>query len=174
MVAPTTLPTVWCILVLPLRFPAPGSSPGLPASGVRADISGQPRGEESTAGRGRGHPEHTGCDQIVTSRWPWVQFGGLLAPESTDDEDGRMRRLVSVLVPLGSLLAAACSSAGPASSSGAEPPRPTTSATQTVPTTSAAASFTPWTTYHRTAGRAGHTRTAVGTPLHRAWAKNLG
>src|SRR5262245_47548842 len=88
-----------------------------------------------------------------------------------------MRRLVSFVVPLGSLLAAACSSAAPASSSGAEPPRPltsSTSATQNVPTTSAAASFTPWTTYHRTAGRAGHAKTAVGTPLHRAWAKNLG
>src|SRR4051794_28245131 len=43
MVAPTTLPTVWWSLTLPLRFP-PGSSPGAAASsGDRADISEQPR-----------------------------------------------------------------------------------------------------------------------------------
>src|SRR4029078_3226572 len=70
MVAPTTLPTVWWSLALPLRFPAPRSSPGAPASsGVRTDIRGQPR-ECGVNGRARPGPPRTygvgqNCDQQV-------------------------------------------------------------------------------------------------------------
>src|SRR4051794_13120917 len=171
MVAPTTLPTVWWSLAFPLRFPAPGSSPGVPASsGVRADIRGQPRERGSTAGRGRRHSEHTGCDQSVTSTWPWVQFGGALALESAKDETAQMRRLVSVLVPLGSVIVAACSSAAPASSSGAEP---AAQSTQTRSVSSTATGFTPWSTYHRTASRSGRTANPPGV-LHRSWSMRLG
>jgi outer membrane protein assembly factor BamB len=86
-----------------------------------------------------------------------------------------MRRLFSVVLPLSCVLAAACSSASPAVS------RPTSQELQSAETTSSPASspraagpFTPWSTYHRTASRTGHTTHAPGTPLKPAWAKNLG
>jgi len=81
-----------------------------------------------------------------------------------------MRRLVSVLVPLGSLLVVACSSAAPATSSRPAP------ATQKVQSraTSQASTFSPWTTYHRTRSRSGRTARAPGAPLHRAWSRALG
>jgi outer membrane protein assembly factor BamB len=100
-----------------------------------------------------------------------VQFGAVLALESDSGKTARMRRLVSVLVPLGSLLVAACSSAGPASSSGTEPG---TQQIHSRPSSRAATTFTPWSTYHRTASRSGRTARAARTPLHRVWAKNLG
>src|SRR3954471_4899502 len=123
----------------------------------------------STAGRGRGHPEHTGCDQSVTIRWLSRQFDAALALERTKGETGPMPRLLSVIVPVGSLLVAACSSAGPASSSSADPtPQPSRGATV------AATSFTTWGTYHRTSSRTGRTAKAAGTPLHHSWSKGLG
>ena len=91
-----------------------------------------------------------------------------------------MRRLVQVLVPLVSLLAAACTSA-PASTPTPHDQAATSRSTTTASTASTAstdprarAAFTPWWTYHRTASRAGHTTHAPGTPLKRAWTKNLG
>jgi outer membrane protein assembly factor BamB len=81
-----------------------------------------------------------------------------------------MRRIVSVLVPLGSLIVAACSSAAPASSSGAEHP---VRSTQTRSVSSTATGFTPWSTYHRTPSRSGRTTNPPGT-LHRSWSKRLG
>jgi outer membrane protein assembly factor BamB len=100
-----------------------------------------------------------------------IQFGATLAPLSPNRETGPMRRLVSVLVPLGSLLVAACSSAAPASSSGAAPPSRTPETTSTART---AGTFTAWSTYHRTRSRSGRTTSAAGTPLHPAWTKGLG
>jgi outer membrane protein assembly factor BamB len=77
-----------------------------------------------------------------------------------------MRRMLLVLVPVASLLAAACSSAAPAH----EPQAQRVSRLQAAATTS----FTPWWTYHRGPARAGRVQQAPATPLHRAWAKNLG
>jgi outer membrane protein assembly factor BamB len=108
---------------------------------------------------------------MVTSRWPRVQFGAVLALNRPKGETERMRRPVSVLVPLGSLLVAACSSAAPASSSGAEPATPSTATHSTARTTP---TFTTWRTYHRTPSRSGHVGSAPGTPLHRSWSKRLG
>src|SRR3954452_9731169 len=123
----------------------------------------------STAGRGRGHPEHTGCDQSVTIRWLSRQFDAALALERTKGETGPMPRLLSVIVPVGSLLVAACSSAGPASSSSADPtPQPSRGATV------AATSFTTWGTYHRTSSRTGRPVKAAGTQSHMAWSKGVG
>ena len=93
-----------------------------------------------------------------------------------------MRRIVSVLVPFCCVLAAACSSASPAAS------RPTSQVQRDTATTSSPASpssssssspraagrFTPWSTYHRTATRTGHTGHPPGTPLKPAWSKKLG
>ena len=80
-----------------------------------------------------------------------------------------MRRLISVLVPLGSLLVAACSSAAPASQ-----PVPRDQQVRTHASSRAATTFTPWHTYHRTPSRSGRTAHPAGTPLQRAWAKDLG
>jgi outer membrane protein assembly factor BamB len=77
-----------------------------------------------------------------------------------------MRRLFTVLIPLASLLVAACSSAAP----GSEPQaREVDSHRSARP-----AAFTPWYTYHRTPARSGHVAQAPATPLHRAWRKKLG
>ncbi len=85
-----------------------------------------------------------------------------------------MRRLISVLLPLSCVLAAACSSASPAASRttpshqqhgvdapGTDPAQPTDG-------------FTPWWTYHRTQTRSGQTAPAPGTPLQPAWTRALG
>jgi outer membrane protein assembly factor BamB len=80
-----------------------------------------------------------------------------------------MRRLLSVIVPVGSLLVGACSSAAPASSSSAD-----RSTQASRPVTGVATSFTTWGTYHRTPSRSGRTAKAAGTPLHQAWSKGLG
>ena len=85
-----------------------------------------------------------------------------------------MRRLVSVLLPLSCVLAAACSSASPAVSR----PTPAVHARASQQTTrdpaTRASGFTPWWTYHRTPSRSGQTSPAPGTPLRSAWTKNLG
>ena len=80
-----------------------------------------------------------------------------------------MRRLFSVLVPLASVLVAACSSASPGS-----PPTPRSQQILIHASSRAATTFTSWPTYHRTPTRTGHTRRPAGTPLRQAWAKNLG
>src|SRR3954468_4191658 len=86
-----------------------------------------------------------------------------------------MRRLISVLLPLSCVLAAACSSASPATSRptpAVHHERASTSATRDPSTR--ASGFTPWWTYHRTPARSGQTSTAPGTPLRPAWTRNLG
>ncbi|HEY3528205.1 MAG TPA: PQQ-binding-like beta-propeller repeat protein [Nocardioides sp.] len=97
-----------------------------------------------------------------------------------------MRRLVSVVVPLTCVLAAACSSASPAQSrpdaetsrSAASSPASSPTSRETTRPTSpgqrTGSAFTPWSTYHRTTSRSGHTDHAVGTPLVHAWTKGLG
>jgi len=100
-----------------------------------------------------------------------IQFGDALALGRVTGETDQMRRLVSVLVPLGSLLVVACSSAAPASSSGS-PPQPPDAHART--TSGKATTFTPWSTYPRTPSRTGRTASAAGTPLHQVWAKALG
>ncbi|HET7071764.1 MAG TPA: PQQ-binding-like beta-propeller repeat protein [Nocardioides sp.] len=86
-----------------------------------------------------------------------------------------MRRLCSIVVPLSCLLAAACSSASPAASRPhASAYRHHTSSPAPAPTPRATARFTPWTTYHRTTSRSGHTRAGIGGPLRHAWTKSLG
>jgi hypothetical protein len=80
-----------------------------------------------------------------------------------------MRRLISVLLPLSCVLAAACSSASPAASR----PTPSVQHEHADPSTRATG-FTPWWTYHRTPSRSGQTGTAPATPLRPAWTKNLG
>lgn len=77
--------------------------------------------------------------------------------------------MVSVLVPLASLFVAACSSAAPASQ-----PVPRDQQVHTHASSRAATTFTPWHTYHRTPSRSGRTTHPAGTPLKRAWAKDLG
>ena len=88
-----------------------------------------------------------------------------------------MRRLVSVLLPLSCALAAACSSASPAESRPTPPvqhDRTVSSATAHPSRSGRASAFTPWWTYHRTPSRSGQTRSAPGSPLRRAWSKDLG
>ena len=96
-----------------------------------------------------------------------------------------MRRLFSIVIPVSSLLVAACTSAAPASTPSPDAREPTStsshsgrSSVATASTSSddtrGAGSFTPWWTYHRTKSRSGHVTHPVGTPLKRAWAKNLG
>jgi len=77
--------------------------------------------------------------------------------------------MLMVLVPLASLMAAACSSASPGSH-----PEARRMSEQVATDAAAATPFTPWYTYHRTPSRAGHAAHAPGTPLHRAWARRLG
>jgi outer membrane protein assembly factor BamB len=87
-----------------------------------------------------------------------------------------MRRLISVLVPLSTLLVAACSSASPASSASSPTTPPTSLTTPSAAsshTAQRATAFTPWWTYHRTTSRSGHTTKPPGT-LKPAWTKNLG
>jgi outer membrane protein assembly factor BamB len=76
-----------------------------------------------------------------------------------------MRRALSVLLPLGFLFVAACSSAAPGSD-------------RTVPvpagSRAAATSFTPWWTYHQNRHRSGHVARSAGSPLHVAWTRGLG
>ena len=91
-------------------------------------------------------------------------------------QTGRMRRLISVLVPLSCILVGACSSASPASSRPTPPLSPHSaphSATAPGPTGQRASGFTPWWTYHRTPSRSGHTTQPPGT-LAPAWTKGLG
>jgi outer membrane protein assembly factor BamB len=80
-----------------------------------------------------------------------------------------MRRLFSVLVPLASVLVAACSSASPASQ-----PTPRSQQINTHASSTPATTFTSWPTYHRTPSRTGRTPHPAGTPLKQAWAKSLG
>jgi outer membrane protein assembly factor BamB len=75
-----------------------------------------------------------------------------------------MRRLVSVLLPLTLLMAAACSSAAPASHE----------SVPTGPSPAKARSFTPWSTYHQSPSRAGRVHQPAGSPLSNAWTKDLG
>ena len=96
-----------------------------------------------------------------------------------------MGRVFSIVMTVSLLLVAACTSAAPASEPSPEA-RPATSAsthatrathatsTGSPDGTRGARSFTPWWTYHRTKARSGHTTHAVGTPLKRVWARNLG
>ncbi len=76
-----------------------------------------------------------------------------------------MRRLVSALLPLSFVLVAACSSASPA--------RPSSHAPADA-SSSAATTFTPWSTYHRTPSRSGHVAQPAGSPLKPAWTRDLG
>ena len=77
-----------------------------------------------------------------------------------------MRRMLVVLVPLASLLAAACSSASPA-------PEPAVRrADQHL--AARATTLTQWHQYHRGPSRAGLVGHSPGGPLQRAWAKRLG
>ena len=87
-----------------------------------------------------------------------------------------MRRLFSVVIPLSCVLAAACSSASPADSRSTSMVHQRQVEATRTPSAAprGAGHFTPWSTYHRTAARSGHTAHAPGTPLKRAWAKNLG
>jgi outer membrane protein assembly factor BamB len=82
-----------------------------------------------------------------------------------------MRRMLLVLIPVGSLLAAACSSAAPASERSAE-----RTAQQTAQQVSpkATTTLTPWHTYHRVPARTGRVTHSPGGPLRRAWSKKLG
>jgi PQQ-like domain len=85
-----------------------------------------------------------------------------------------MRRLISVLLPVSCVLAAACSSASPAASRPTPPVHQRASHGPTSDPSPRASAFTPWWTYHRTPSRSGQTSQAPGQPLRRAWAKNLG
>ncbi len=91
-----------------------------------------------------------------------------------------MRRLLSVVVPVSSVLVAACTSAASSSSPEAAPASTHDAASSRATRSTAsrpsdrARSFTPWWTYHRTKSRSGHSSHVVGTPLSAAWAKNLG
>ncbi len=98
-----------------------------------------------------------------------------------------MRRVISALVCVSSLLVAACTTAASSSASGPSagsggPSATTSRATAESPDSSSAtpdgtdraSAFTPWWTYHRTASRAGHAAHRVGTPLEPAWTKGLG
>ena len=73
-----------------------------------------------------------------------------------------MRRMLVVLLPLASLLAAACSSAAPA-------PEPQAQRAGQHLITRAATSLTPWHTYHRGPARAGHVAHSPGGPLQRPY-----
>jgi outer membrane protein assembly factor BamB len=98
-----------------------------------------------------------------------------------------MRRGVSTVVCVSSLLVAACTTAASSSTSTGVTPSARTG--DTSPTASAWPSattersdhtgrtrtvFTPWWTYHRTRARSGHATHPVGTPLEPAWRKDLG
>jgi outer membrane protein assembly factor BamB len=75
-----------------------------------------------------------------------------------------MRRLGPVLVPLAIIVVAACSSTPPAPAG-------------QVPVTGsdrAATTFSDWPMWHRDARHTGHVAHPAGSPLHRAWAKDLG
>jgi hypothetical protein len=75
-----------------------------------------------------------------------------------------MRRLVSVLAPLAMIVVAACSSA-PAAPAGE---------VHAAGSDRAATTFSDWPMWHRNALHSGHVSRPAGSPLHRAWAKNLG
>lgn len=78
-----------------------------------------------------------------------------------------MRRMLVVLIPLASLLAAACSSAAPA-------PEPQAQQAAQQVTPRAATTLTPWHTYHRVPSRTGRLPHSPGGPLRRAWSRSLG
>jgi hypothetical protein len=87
----------------------------------------------------------------------------------------RMRRMISVLLPVSCVLAAACSSASPAVSRPTPPAHHDRASRGSKGDASTRASgFTPWWTYHRTPSRSGQTSQAPGTPLRPAWTKSLG
>jgi outer membrane protein assembly factor BamB len=75
-----------------------------------------------------------------------------------------MRRILSVLVPLALILVAACSSA-PANPAGR---------VRFNGSSAPATTFSDWPMWHHDALHSGHVAHPAGTPLHRAWAKNLG
>jgi len=126
----------------------------------------------------------------VTTRWIDLNSTAhLLVAEVTDETLGdrlaRMRRLFSVVVPVSSLLVAACTSAAPASTPSADGKATTTASSKATQSHEATASrspdgvrgtgsFTPWWTYHRTKSRSGQVAHAVGNPLTHAWSKKLG
>ncbi len=78
-----------------------------------------------------------------------------------------MRRLVSILLPLPFLVAAACSSASPASPRDREP------APTSGPAGVAATAFTPWSTYHHSPDRAGNVSHGPSGALKVGWTKDL-
>jgi len=95
-----------------------------------------------------------------------------------------MRRLLSVVIPVSSLLVAACTTAASSSPSdpqaaGVSASTPATAIRESPSATPgrtdrARPPFTPWWTYHRTTSRSGHASHAVGAPLKRAWSRRLG
>jgi outer membrane protein assembly factor BamB len=93
-----------------------------------------------------------------------------------------MRRLLSVVLPVSCIVAAACSTAAPAASRPVPRPVRHSSATSAatpersggVTSQRAGTPFTPWSTYHRTNARSGRVSRSPGTPLHRAWTRSLG
>jgi outer membrane protein assembly factor BamB len=78
-----------------------------------------------------------------------------------------MRRLVSVLAPLAMILVSACSSA---------PAAPAGHVGQVgfPGSNDAATTFSDWPMWHHDALHSGHVAHPAGSPLHRAWAKDLG
>src|SRR4051812_8364134 len=78
-----------------------------------------------------------------------------------------MRRLLWLVVPVVSLLAAGCSS-------GASAPQPRADRVDRHVFPKAAATvLSPWHTYHGSRSRSGEVAHAPGTPLHRAWSRSL-
>jgi outer membrane protein assembly factor BamB len=75
-----------------------------------------------------------------------------------------MRRLVSVLAPLAMILVAACSSA----------PADPVGQVRLGSSGKAATTFSDWPMWHGDAIHSGHVAHPAGSPLHRAWSKNLG
>src|SRR4051812_3418957 len=75
-----------------------------------------------------------------------------------------VRRLLCLLSPLAMILITACSSA-PAHPAGQ---------VRLTGSNRAATTFSDWPMWHRNAIHSGHVAHPAGSPLHRAWAKNLG